>query len=213
MVKPTGWSNDDMTSKEKIINAAVKEFSAGGLQGARVERIAKVAGVNKAMIFYYFGSKEKLHKEIINKIAGELFEVIRKSGGFKEDLKPEMFFDIFPENYIRFLSEHNEYLKIIGINLIQNPEGLKGALQEVFNYKTMELPVNLRRVFSKWYKEGLIAEPEPMHLMLNIISLCIFPLIAKTIPEVIFNIDLENDKFIEERIVSVKNLLKRGVLK
>ncbi len=202
-----------MTSKEKIINAAIKEFSLGGYSGARVENIASAAGVNKAMIFYYFDSKEKLHKMIIKIILSELFNSISKNMDFTENLKPEIFFDIFPETYIRFFFEHNDYLKIIGIALIQDPERMKMALQAIFSSKDIKVPATLRKVFEEWYKRGLVVEPEPMHLIMNVLSLCIFPLIARTFPEVIFDIDLDNEKFIEERIVSVKNLLKRGILK
>ncbi len=202
-----------MATKEKIIEAAILEFSKGGFAGARVENIATSAGVNKAMIFYYFGSKENLYKIIIKNIVGELFKVIIDSGGFNKDLKPEMFLEIFPEIYIRFFSRNRNYLKIIGVDLIQDQGNLKGALREFFDSRSKELPRNLQETFTEWSHMGLITEPDPIHLFLNIISLCIFPLIAKVFPETIFDLDLENEKFIKERIASVKNLLKRGVLK
>ncbi len=202
-----------MTTKEKIINAAVSEFSKGGYPGARVENIASNAGVNKAMIFYYFGSKEELYKKIIKKIISELFEVIKNSGGLIPDIKPEIFIENFTENYIRFFSGNREYMKIIGTDLIQNPINFKGALKNVFESDIKGIPLNIQNTFREWYKQGKITEPEPMHLFLNIMSLCIFPLIAKAFPEVIFDVDLENEKFIEERIRSVKNILKRGILK
>jgi AcrR family transcriptional regulator len=49
-----------MTTRQKILDAAVGEFSRYGLGGARVERIAQRANANKRMIYYYFGSKEDL---------------------------------------------------------------------------------------------------------------------------------------------------------
>lgn len=52
-------------SREKIISAALEEFSQYGLAGARMDRIAEVAGLNKAMLYYYFSSKEELHRAII----------------------------------------------------------------------------------------------------------------------------------------------------
>ena len=200
-----------MTTKEKIIDAAVTEFSKGGYPGARVENIATNAGINKAMIFYYFGSKEGLYKLIINKIVRDLFNNLKESGGLKP--KPEAFIEGFTENYIRFFSRNREYMKIIGTDLIQNPVDLKEALKNVFNSDIKEIPANIQNSFREWHKQGLITEPDPMHLFLNIISLCIFPLIARAFPEVIFDVDLENEKFIEERIRSVKNILKRGILK
>jgi AcrR family transcriptional regulator len=51
-------------TKEKILNAALHEFSIHGLAGARVDEIAKAAGVNKAMIYYHFASKEALFNEL-----------------------------------------------------------------------------------------------------------------------------------------------------
>jgi len=202
-----------VTTKEKIINAAITEFSKGGYPGARVESIAANAGVNKAMIFYYFGSKEELYKLIIKKIIGNLFEKLKDSGGLEPEQEPEAFIEVFTENYIRFFAGNREYMKIIGTDLIQNPVNLKGALKNALNSDIKNIPANIQNSFREWYKQGIITEPDPMHLFLNIISLCIFPLIARTFPEVIFDIDLENEKFIEERIISVKNILKRGILK
>jgi TetR/AcrR family transcriptional regulator len=48
--------------RERILSAAVSEFTRNGFAGARVERIATSAGVNKQLLFHYFGSKEGLHR-------------------------------------------------------------------------------------------------------------------------------------------------------
>ncbi|MCK5222541.1 MAG: TetR/AcrR family transcriptional regulator [Candidatus Aminicenantes bacterium] len=203
----------DLSSREKIIEAAVKEFSAGGFPGSRVENIAKAASVNKAMIFYYFGSKEGLYKVVIKNIVGQLMNIIKKTGGIDTPIDPEKFIESFPENYVRFFSGNRDFLRIIGVDLILSPSNLKEALSEFFNSEILLVPQNLRKVIPEWYKQGLITESNPVHLFLNVISLCIFPLIVRVFPEIIFNIDLDNDKFIEDRIKSIKNLLKRGLLK
>jgi TetR/AcrR family transcriptional regulator len=52
------------TTKEKILEAALHEFSMHGVAGARVDEIARSAGVNKAMIYYHFKSKEALFNEL-----------------------------------------------------------------------------------------------------------------------------------------------------
>jgi TetR/AcrR family transcriptional regulator len=54
------------TTEEKIIQSAMKEFSSYGLAGARVDRIARTAKINKAMIYYHFKSKEKLYEAILS---------------------------------------------------------------------------------------------------------------------------------------------------
>jgi AcrR family transcriptional regulator len=55
-----------ISTEEKIIQAAIKEFSTHGFAGARIDRIAKIAKVNKAMIYYHYKSKEKLYESILS---------------------------------------------------------------------------------------------------------------------------------------------------
>lgn len=52
-------------TRERIVAAALREFSARGLAGARVDRIARRARVNKRMLYHYFGNKEDLFREIL----------------------------------------------------------------------------------------------------------------------------------------------------
>lgn len=59
-------------TRGRILDAALSEFSAHGLAGARTERIATAAGVNKALLYYYFESKEKLYLAALEMIAGRV---------------------------------------------------------------------------------------------------------------------------------------------
>jgi AcrR family transcriptional regulator len=61
-----------MTTEEKILNSARKNFLLYGYYGTTIEKIAKEAGVSKAIIHYYFRSKDNLYEQIIGGIA-ELF--------------------------------------------------------------------------------------------------------------------------------------------
>src|SRR5215203_3039208 len=58
------------TTEQKIITAAKKVFLAKGLAGARMQDIADEAGINKAMLHYYFRSKDKLFEQIFTEVAG-----------------------------------------------------------------------------------------------------------------------------------------------
>ena len=52
-------------TRQKIVAAAIDEFARHGIDGARIDRIAKSAKVNKAMIYYHFDSKDKLYLEVV----------------------------------------------------------------------------------------------------------------------------------------------------
>lgn len=54
-------------SRERILAAAFKEFAAHGFAGARVDRIARRAGINKRMLYHYFGDKEGLFREVLRR--------------------------------------------------------------------------------------------------------------------------------------------------
>jgi TetR/AcrR family transcriptional regulator len=58
-------------SRARILESAIAEFSENGLAGARTEQIAESAGVNKALLYYYFQSKEALYAAAIESVAGK----------------------------------------------------------------------------------------------------------------------------------------------
>lgn len=65
----TGTTDRSADTRAKILDAAVQEFSQNGLAGARTEKIAAVAGVNKALLYYHFDSKENLYRAALEMIA------------------------------------------------------------------------------------------------------------------------------------------------
>lgn len=66
-----GASRDPERTQERILSAALREFSARGLAGARVDRIARLARVNKRMLYHYFGNKQDLFREILDRKLSE----------------------------------------------------------------------------------------------------------------------------------------------
>lgn len=65
-------SDRSAETRARILDAALREFAAHGLAGARTERIAESAGVNKALLYYYFSSKERLYMAAVEAIAGRM---------------------------------------------------------------------------------------------------------------------------------------------
>src|SRR5439155_3632295 len=60
-------TRDPQRTRERILAAAFKEFAAQGFAGARVDRIARRAGINKRMLYHYFGDKEGLFREVLRR--------------------------------------------------------------------------------------------------------------------------------------------------
>jgi TetR/AcrR family transcriptional regulator len=73
-------TRDPEATKARILAAALHEFSAKGISGARVDAIAARARVNKRMLYYYFGSKEGLFREILRRRLHERSAALRTTG-------------------------------------------------------------------------------------------------------------------------------------
>ncbi len=63
---PAHRSRNAEHSREAILNAAVREFAQEGVAGARTDEIAHAAGVNKALLYYYFKDKEGLYGAVLD---------------------------------------------------------------------------------------------------------------------------------------------------
>src|ERR1700685_2903920 len=84
-------------TRARILDAATREFSDNGLAGARTERIAEAAGVNKALLYYYFRSKEALYDETLETVAGRI--IAAGAAVFDRDCGPG-------ERILRFALNH-----------------------------------------------------------------------------------------------------------
>ncbi|MCO5967103.1 TetR/AcrR family transcriptional regulator [Actinoallomurus soli] len=68
-------------TKEALLSAAREEFAAHGIAGARVDRIAERAGVNKERIYGHFGNKEKLFDAVMSQVLDEVIEMVSRDFG------------------------------------------------------------------------------------------------------------------------------------
>jgi len=199
-------------SKEKILEAAREEFAEYGFSGARVDKIAKKAGINKAMLFYYFSSKENLYKSVLRDAAEKLMSQIKSI--VTPELKAKTFLEKMPEIYIRYFSRNREIVKILGRELMNEDNYYKLIITELLENEERKTPNLIKQLINRWINNGEIVETDQFNLLMNIISLSVFSFMGKQIAEAVLGIKVKEDKaFFDKRIKSVSNLLKRGMLK
>jgi TetR/AcrR family transcriptional regulator len=80
-IEPRKAKRDAAATKATILHAALKEFAELGLAGARMDEIARVAGVNKALLYYYFESKEHLYEGVIEQMFVVMTDALRGALG------------------------------------------------------------------------------------------------------------------------------------
>ena len=175
----------DENTEKRILSAARKIFHIKGFMGARMQEIADEAKINKAMLNYYFRSKDKLFEAVFKESATEFFPKVFQMAN--SDLPIFEKIESFVEGYLTFLQKNMCIPGFIISELAQNPQRLK----EFFLQNHIKPPDGFIREINKAIEEKIIIPIDPLMLILNILSLCIFPVVAKPIVETVFNLDEE----------------------
>lgn len=102
---------DAVNSKNSILNAAEKLFAEKGFDGARVSEIADEAGVNKALIYYYFDSKEDILDSLFSILINQVITLF-KNNILELDLENEDDFDIFLDILINHIENKRDILRV-----------------------------------------------------------------------------------------------------
>ena len=183
----------DKSTEKQILEAAKKVFLEKGFDGARMQEIADEAGINKALVHYYFRSKEKLFDAIFIEVFSGFFPKV--FGAIFSDMSFEDKIAFFIDNYIDLLAE-NSFLPVFIIHEInRNPEKIVGMMKNIGVD-----PKNLQFIFADIDKSKYKII-EPRHFMVNMLGLCIFPFIAKPILKGLLfnNSDIEYKAFLDQR--------------
>ena len=165
-----------MNSEERIKAAARKVFHQKGYAGTRTRDIAEEAGINHAMVNYYFRSKEKLFQIVMIETMTYFFQGISAILN-EETTSLEQKIEQVVAKYIDLLLEEPELPTFVFNEVRTNPEPF------VENSPIHEALQNsvLARQYAEAVAQGRITEPNLIHTVLNVISLVIFPFIAQPI--------------------------------
>ncbi len=186
---------EDINTEEKIIKAAKKVFLRHGMAGARMQDIADEAGINKSLLHYYFRSKEKLFSIVFQKAVNDSIPKIVHVFATDAHLFDKI--RIFVREYLEFIG-NNPYLPMFVMHeLASRPEHLQELLD------TIKIDIDfIAKEIQNEVDRGNIKPIKPVQLMMNIISLCVFPVIAKPMMSKFFVPDNQEDlyaRFLEER--------------
>jgi len=134
-------------SKQVILDAAAQVFAEKGFDGSRVDEIARRAGVNKALLYYYFESKDKILEELMMGLVGEMVELKDRLTKDVSDTSLEEYFDnvqthAFIDPVFQFVKERKHMLQII------TSEALKGNRDNDVFFQMIDLLMEdgMRRV-------------------------------------------------------------------
>ncbi len=195
-------------TEQNILEAAKKVFVKRGFAGARMQEIADEAAINKAMLHYYYRSKEKLFKVILEEsmtgVINQFADALDEEGSVLEKIETVV------RVYISNLRKQPHLPLFVLHELSQNRthflDDIKGRVHHMPNFLLFFQQI------LKEQQEGIIKAIPPMHLLLNVMSMCVFPFVAKPlfcnfleIPETQF------DEIMEQRIEEVTRFIRNAL--
>jgi TetR/AcrR family transcriptional regulator len=186
---------NDKQTEEKIFEAATTVFEEKGMDGARMQDIANKAGINKALLHYYFRTKDHLFEAVFQKLAGKMFE--KFAPVFREDLTLEEKIRFFYREHITFMQNNPRLPSFILYEINRNPSRIKKILKNVDFRKLWLMLLEQHKEELEQYN---ITEESVPQIMTSIAAISVFPFVAKAIIEGIFeNLGVDFDNYIEER--------------
>jgi len=177
-------------TEELILDAAMKVFTRKGFAAARMEEIAKEAGINRALLHYYHRDKQTMFNRIFENRFKEFFKglfVIFESDNISLFEKIKRMVD----HEISTLMKHPDLARFIITEIAQSPDLLIEYGKKLGVNPRMFIEAFEKQV-AKEVDAGLIKPIEGKQLLMNIMSLCIYPFVARPIIQTMMTVDDAN---------------------
>ncbi|HNQ61459.1 MAG TPA: TetR/AcrR family transcriptional regulator [Bacteroidia bacterium] len=174
----------DRTTESKILDAARKIFLEKGLSGARMQDIADEACLNKALLHYYYRSKEKLFQTIFED------ELLNFFNNMQEIMNsPVSLFDKIERLVAKEIDTMIACPQLPIFILAELTKDPDSCLMQMKNMEMNKLYEKFRLEVEAEIEKGAIKKVSPNHLFLNLMAMTGYPFIAKPVVKGLFNLD------------------------
>ena len=193
-------------TREKILDAARTEFARCGLAGARVDRIAVAASVNKAMIYYHFHSKENLYETVVTEFFKLTFPRIRENLTTAANLEDALMAVL--QTHIELKRQMPEFMPIF-LRELANPR--HEMLQKISDLLLSSgVRSRIQQLFEDAMREGRMRPVDVRQTAVSFLTMSLGYLMLAPFFDLAWNIP-DRDIFLEERKHAVVDLIMNGV--
>ena len=201
-MQPTGSDS----TEQRIFDAAHELFVQKGLDGAKMQEIADRAGINKALLHYYYRSKEKLYEMVAKAVINRAVPTVMKMIESDEALEQKII--RFIDFYIELISRNPFVPLFVITELNKHPD----RFFETILPKELPKPRIFFAQLEAEIANGNFRPVKPQHVLVNIVSMCIFPFVAKPMIRIVLGLSQEEvNQFLSERKEEVKRFVFQAI--
>ncbi len=186
-----------LSTEERILAAAEKEFMQKGYAGARTNTIAEAAGVTHAMLHYYFRTKDRLFEKIIDQKILLLRDIILETVGVPEMGLFEKIEAII-RSHLNFIARNPDLPRFMTGEIFCHPDRMEIVLRHLKKYAPL-IVAQLQRQIDDYAAGGRCRRVDAGMLMLDIMSLNVFPFMASPMVYPLLGWRVDDSEFVEAR--------------
>ncbi len=198
-------------TEQRIFDAALRVFARKGRDGARMQEIADAAGINRALLHYYFRSKSQLYETVFahgfRQWVGSFGQALRAESSFRDSVRA------FVDGYIDYIHEHQDMARLMLNECLAGGPLLGGFLTAAMEDEKSWPGFVLEGRMEEAIAAGEIRDVDVRHAILTIVSACLFFFIA--LPTVVYfhpQAGEDFDAFVEARKAHVVDLVLNGLV-
>jgi TetR/AcrR family transcriptional regulator len=197
----------DLSTARRIVAAAEQIFAEQGLAGARMDEIARAARVNKALLYYYFRSKQELHRFVLE----ALFSQLR--AGVEEprvaEISPRERLSAVIDHYFSFVRQHPNYPRLVQREMMNRGRNVEWIVSEYYR----PLHDRLLRTIEEGVSAGEFRAVDAQNAVFTVISLMVFYFAAAPVLSRLEGHDAMRPQEVARRRRAVQDFLEHGLLR
>jgi AcrR family transcriptional regulator len=194
----------------RILAAPRELLAERGLAGLSMRLVAGKAGVNQAMIHYYYGTKDRLVDAVVMR---EVLSMIRAVvGGLDGDLEPAEVFVQYPVRMLDELRRDRVRLQLLRLVLATEPERLRRAVRELGKHGVLGVSAEMLGLIGESQQTGLLVDAAPASLLMFLIANAFGLVFMEPIAHEVMGFSLADDEAWARHRVQLTNLIRGGIL-
>src|SRR5581483_3167788 len=183
-------------SRAAILKAAVREFAREGVAGARTDAIARFAGVNKALLYYYFKDKEALYQAVLDEVFSGARVAIQTA--LSKELPPRQRLEAYVRAHFDYIASNPLYPRIVHAEFLRAGRD-PSRLQRVATQYFQPIFVNIAALLKEGAESGEFRRVDPVHFIPSMISVIVFYFITAPVMKVMIGRDPMSKESLAER--------------
>lgn len=205
-----GSRGEPEKTRAAILNAALEEFAHEGVAGARTDEIARNAGVNKALLYYYFKDKEGLYAAVLERIFGGLSARVEEVLD-REDLSPREKLLLYAETHFDYMSSSPLFPRVVQREFMRAGRNPTPVVSRIVEGYARPLYAKLSKLIMEGCAAGDFRSCDPQQTITSIVGVIVFYFIS------LQQLVAANDPYSPERIAArraaVLDFISAAVLK